>query len=242
MEVVCKNCNARLNIPDEKLPRGQRVRVSCPRCKNKLILDASGAKPAVSAPAVEEPAESGRPKEDIPGPANEEEFESPQPEGAPGYDDVEEDTTLDSYEEGEKLALVMDNDAHHTEKIKEALEELGYRYVPAENSKKAVSKIRFHNFDLVVLADNFDNLPLEQSPILRYLSHLSMSIRRRIFLALIGERFKTMDHMMEFSMSANLVINSKDLGKLASILKRAVSDNEKFYKVFFDTLEEVGKA
>ncbi len=233
MEVVCENCNARLNIPDEKLPRGQRVRVSCPRCKNKLILDASGAKPAVSAPAVEEPAESGRPKE---------EFESPQPEGAPGYDDVEEDTTLDSYEEGEKLALVMDNDAHHTEKIKEALEELGYRYVPAENSKKAVSKIRFHNFDLVVLADNFDNLPLEQSPILRYLSHLSMSIRRRIFLALIGERFKTMDHMMEFSMSANLVINPKDLDKLTSILKRAVSDNEKFYKVFFDTLEEVGKA
>ena len=26
MEVVCENCNARLNIPDEKLPRGQRVR------------------------------------------------------------------------------------------------------------------------------------------------------------------------------------------------------------------------
>jgi hypothetical protein len=38
-----------------------------------------------------------------------------------------------------------------------------------------------------------------------------------------------------------LVVNPRDLDRLTAILRRAVSDNEKFYKVFFDTLEDVGK-
>ena len=63
-----------------------------------------------------------------------------------------------------------------------------------------------------------------------------------MFVLLMSDKFRTMDHMMAFAMSANLVANWKDLGKLSSILGRAVSDNEKFYKVFMDTLKETGKA
>ncbi|HEJ84226.1 MAG TPA: hypothetical protein ENO25_06620, partial [Desulfobacteraceae bacterium] len=39
MELVCESCKAKLNIPEEKLPPGQRVSVRCPRCKNKLVID-----------------------------------------------------------------------------------------------------------------------------------------------------------------------------------------------------------
>ena len=242
MEIVCKACKAKLNIPDEKVPQGQRVSVLCPRCKNKLIIDTTETRTEVSPPAVESTAESGSPGENMSGTSIDEAHEPPQFDEEPGLDDAEEDSALDSYEEGEKLALVMDTDADHTEKIKEALEELGYKYIHAENTQKAVSKIRFQNFDLVILSDNFDNVSLEQSPILNYLNHLSMSVRRKVFLVLISDKFRTMDHMMAFTMSANLVINAKDLDKFSNILKRAVSDNEKFYKVFFDTLKETGKA
>jgi len=209
------------------------VKVACPRCKNKLILDTSEAKSTVLSPAAEDVAQSGRVEEG---------GETAQPEEVSWPDEDEEDTALDSYEEGEQLVLVMDGDTHHTEVVKQALEELGYRYVSAENSREAISKLRFHHFDFVILADHFDNLPLEQSPILKYLNNLTMSIRRRVFVVLIGEKFKTMDHMMGFALSANLVMNVKDLDKMAGILRRSVSDNNKFYKVFFDTLEETGRA
>ena len=145
-------------------------------------------------------------------------------------------------EEGVRLALVMENDAQQAEKLSEGVEELGYKYVPAENTRAAIGKMRLHQFDLVILADGFDGIELGQSPVLRYLNHLSMSIRRRIFVALIGDDLKTMDQMMAFVMSANLVINPKDMDKLTTVLKHAISDNEKFYKVFMDTLVEVGKA
>jgi len=242
MEIVCKECKAKLNIPDEKIPQGQRVSVLCPRCKNKLIIDTTEAGTEASPPAADELAVPRSPGEDLPDTSHEEVFEPSEPEGIPEFDDVKEDSILDTYDEGETLALVMDNDPDHTQDIKEALEELGDKYIHAENTQKAVSKIRFQNFDLVILSDNFDKVSLEQSPILNYLNHLSMSVRRKVFLVLISDKFRTMDHMMAFTMSANLVINAKDLDKFSNILKRAVSDNEKFYKVFFDTLKETGKA
>ena len=240
MEIICEECKAKLNIPDEKLPEGQQVSVRCPRCRKKLILDTTKARPGVSDAAVVESAESGSPG-DIPGLVIEEGVELPQTEGTSGYD-VEEDSALISYEEGVKLALVMNNDEHQTKKIKEALEGLGYRYVPGNNTQEAVGRMRFHRFDLVILSDYFDNVPLEESHILNYLNHLSMFVRRKIFVVLIGEGLRTMDNMAAFAMSANLVVSLNDLDKLSIILKRAVSDNEKFYKVFFDTLKEVGKA
>ncbi len=240
MEIICGECGAKLNIPDEKVPEGQRVSVRCPRCRKKLILDTTRARPGVSDAAVVESPESGRPG-DIPGPPIEEGVELPQIEGMSGYD-VEEDSVLNSYEEGVKLALVMNNDERETRKIKEALEGLGYRYVQGNNTQEAVGKMRFHRFDLIILSDYFDNVPLEKSPILNYLNHLSMFVRRKIFVVLIGEGLRTIDNMMAFAMSANLVVNEKDLEKFSNILRRAISENEKFYKVFMDTLVETGKA
>ena len=31
MEVVCEKCKAKLNIPDEKIPKGKRTIISCPK-------------------------------------------------------------------------------------------------------------------------------------------------------------------------------------------------------------------
>lgn len=240
MEIICEECKAKLNIPDEKVPEGQQVSVRCPRCKKKLILDTTRSGPGVSDAAVVESIESGSP-EGIPGPAIKEGVDLLKTEGT-SENGVEEDSILNFYEEEMKLALVMNNDEQETRKIKEALEGLGYRYVPGNNTQEAVGKMRFHRFDLIILSDYFDNAPLEKNHILNYLNHLSMFVRRKIFVVLIGEGLRTMDNMMAFAMSANLVVSLNDLDKLSIILKRAVSDNEKFYKVFFDTLKEVGKA
>jgi len=69
-----------------------------------------------------------------------------------------------------------------------------------------------------------------------------MSMRRRMFVAIVGNNFKTMDQMTAFALSANLVINKKDLGRLSMIMQRAISQNERFYKVFMEIYRETGKA
>ena len=39
MEITCEHCEVTLNIPDEKIPEGQVVRISCPKCKSKISID-----------------------------------------------------------------------------------------------------------------------------------------------------------------------------------------------------------
>jgi len=223
MEVICENCGSKLNVPDEKIPRDQRVKITCPKCKNKVTLGSGGAREEHAAP-----------------PEKETEPASPKPEEEQVR--AEEEETFDFFEEGTKLAMVLDNDSERLQKVSKAIEELDYRNVSIRNTREAISKMRLHRFDLVMVFDNFDGIELENSPILHFLNHLSMSIRRLVFVVLVSNSLKTMDLMTAFSMSANLIINVDDLDRLSSILHKAILDNERFYKVFMDTLVETGKA
>jgi hypothetical protein len=164
------------------------------------------------------------------------------PEQGYSYSDYSDDKALEFYDEGSKLALVMGHDPEQAQKIKIVVEELGYRGIVTPNTRDAIGKMRFHHFDLVLLSEGFDGQPLDNSPILNHMNRLPISVRRRVFLGLLGENFKSMDNMMAFSMSANTVVSAKDIDKLGPMLRRAISDNEKFYKVFMDTLAQMGKA
>jgi len=239
MEVTCQNCQKKLNIPDEKIPKDQMVRVNCPKCKNKITLDTRKA-------AQEKPATEESTGHDETGKLHLKFIES---KGSPeaeekgyGYDDFSGEEEIDTFAEDAKLALVMTNSDDISENIKKAVEELGYKYVSAPNTRDATGKMRYHHFDLIILDDGFDGQELEHSPVLNFLNHLSMSQRRLMFVAVISDKFKTMDDIMAFAMSANAVINTKDMDKFSTILKKGLSEYKNFYKVFLDTLVEVGKA
>jgi hypothetical protein len=104
-----------------------------------------------------------------------------------------------------------------------------------------LKRMRFHAFDLVVLNEHFDAADPDRNSVLRYLERMPMATRRHLFLVLISNRFRTMDPMVAFNKSVNLVVNTKDLGALEKILKRGLSDNENFYRPFKEGLARIGK-
>ncbi len=224
MEIVCEGCSAKLNIPDEKIPEGQRVSIKCPKCQHKVVIDPSQRASPDMTPNLGDPDEA-------PGVMDES-----------GAGEGFESDVLEFYGEDEKLALVLDPDAQSRDRIQAVLDGSGYRSIAEKDAKSALKKMRLHAFDVVSLSDGFDQVPVEQSPVMTHINRLSMSIRRRMFLMLISERFKTMDRLTAFAMSANLVVNPNDVSRLDRILGMAISDNEKFYKVFTDTLKEMGRA
>jgi hypothetical protein len=69
-----------------------------------------------------------------------------------------------------------------------------------------------------------------------------MSIRRQTFVALVTERFRTMDNMAAFTKSVNMTINATNLDNAATILKEGVEDNRAFYHIFRESLKKVGRA
>jgi predicted Zn finger-like uncharacterized protein len=157
-------------------------------------------------------------------------------------EELEQDSSpLELFEEGTRLALVLNGDDKQVNDISSVLEELKYKPIVAPSAQDGMGKLRLHHFALIILSDGFDGQNLEGSPVTHYLNHLSMSVRRKIFLVLLSDKFNTMDNMMAFMLSANLVINLADLSKLRLILNKAIPDHEKFYKIFMDTLKEAGK-
>lgn len=236
MEITCDQCKSKLNIPDEKIPKDQVVKIGCPRCRHKITLDTrSQGAPGGADSAPEEVSESVRPRSIESKTANE-------PEEGYTYSDYSEDKALDFYQEGAKLALIMNDDPEQSRKIHSTVQELGYQGIVTPTTRDALGKMRFHQFDMIVLCDGFDGQSLENSPVLNHVNRLAMSVRRRIFLALLSDRFKSMDSMMSFAMSANAVFNIKETDRLAVMLRKALSENEKLYKVFMDTLAQLGKA
>lgn len=229
MVVTCEACKARLNVPEDKIPVGQKVNLKCPRCQHRIVLIGSDS--------------------DLPSPEGH--IPEPPPLGERGVsegdslessgDDWQDDSEMDFFTGTSRLALVLNRDQRSSRFLTRVLEELSYRPVLAENAEKAIGKMRFHSFALVFLTEGFDG-PLETSPILQHINRLSMFSRRGMFLVLMSDRCKTMDRLTAFSLSANLVVNPADMNKMPHILETGISEHERFYKVFIDTLKEIGKA
>jgi len=249
MDLTCTSCGTKLKIPDSKLPPPQvrMVSITCPKCKSRLKIDrdqpGGGLVPykkvEVKAQAQPAPRKKQDTQKSVQAMPVEDKEETKGPIFEYEYD--EDISPLEFYEEGTKLALVLNGDAKSAKEITSVLEELTYRSVVPSSIREAMGKLLFHHFDLIILSDGFDGLSLEDNPVINYLNSLSMSVRRRIFLALISKKFKTMDLLKAFGLSANMVINTNDLVNLSLVLKKGISDNEKFYKVFMDSIRETGK-
>jgi len=236
MEITCTQCNAKLNVPDDRIPKDQAVKINCPKCKGRITLDIRKSIEDNTLSMEASLTDSGN--LDLSS-VNTGRQRAEQTDYS--YDDFSGDHTLDLFDDAVKIALVILKNDDKREKVGSSLESIGYRCVYAESTRDALGKLRFHLFNLILMSDTFDNQDIAYSPIMNYLNRLPMSSRRKIFLALMGDRFRTMDEMMAFSLSANAVVNTKDIDRLTAILKKGVSDNEKAYKILMDTLAEFGK-
>jgi hypothetical protein len=232
MEVICTGCNTKLNIPDEKIPKDQTVRINCPKCKTRITIESQDTLNTVFVKGDNNPESDD---------AKQKYFDTQvmMKESASSYEEQEDDYIIEYYEDV-KLALVM-ADENLNRIIKPAIEEINYKFISAPTIREALLKLRYHNFNLIILAEGFDGQEIAGGPIMNYLNHMSMSGRRRIFLTLVSNRYKTMDEMMAYSLSANMVVNIREIGSLAILLKRGLQEYEQFYKVFMDVLQEEGK-
>ena len=229
MDIVCKECQSKFKIPDEKVPKGQLFALSCPKCKSKISID---TRPCVS-PSSEERPQPSATAEPVPKKTIIDEVDS----GA--YDASEK--PFDFLEEGAETALLCEPDPAVRGKIRSALENMEYNVTEPESDRDALKKMRFHVFDLVVLSEVFSSENPDKNNVMKYLERLPMAIRRKIFVVLATNRFRTMDNMAAFNKSVNIVVNTKNIDEIGKIIKGGVSNNAAFYRVFKNALVKTGR-
>lgn len=211
MEIVCDSCQSRFKIPDDKIPAGKTAGLPCPKCKERITVT-----------PPDQPAGGMI--------TNSEEN---------SYD--ASDKPFDFIEEEGNTALVCESDADMQKKIISTLNLLEYHVTVSESGRDALKKMRYHQYDLVVINEAFHCADPDSNMVLLYLERLNMSIRRDMYVAMISNKYRTMDQMMAFRHSVNMIINAKNIDDIGKIIQRGLTDHEFFYRVFKETLKESGR-
>ena len=163
------------------------------------------------------------------------------------FNDVASDTykasdkPFDFIPDGGMTALICEPDPSVRAKIINILRDMDYHITEPASARDALSKMRFHVYDMVVLNEYFDTEDPSANDVLKYLKRLPMNIRRNIFVVLVSSRFRTMDNMASFIDSVNLVINEENIDDVDTIISSGIADNKSFYLVFKESLRKMGR-
>ncbi len=213
MDIKCHNCQSKFRIADEKVPAGKAASFPCPKCKSKIVLGAD-KRPLRSAGST--------------GAANNDSYDA-------------FDKPFDFIEEEGLTALVCEQNPIVRKTITDALELMEYQITVAESARDALKRMRYHTYELIVVNESFDTNNPEANGVIIYLERLSMTTRRNMFVAMISDRYRTMDNMMALNKSVNLIVNVKNIEDIGKILSRGITDSEYFYRIFKEVLKETGK-
>ena len=146
----------------------------------------------------------------------------------------------DFFELGDKTSLIC-GDSSTTEAARATLRELGYKFHIAETPELAIERMRYTNYDCIIVLENFAGGSLRSNAVLNYLTPLPMAQRRFSFVCLVGPSFETLDAMQAFAQSVHLVLNPADLPNLTAILKKGLAEFELLYRAYKDTLAALGE-
>ena len=215
MDIICNNCTSKFRISDDKIPPGRSTTIPCPKCKARMVLNPGKATAESQAKATE---------------TNDNDT----------YDASEK--PFDFIEEEGLTALLCEQNPVARQTIESALNLMDYQITVAESARDALKRMRYHTYDLIVVNESFDTNNPASNGVLIYLERLGMAVRRNIFVAMISNRYRTMDNMMAFHDSVNLIINIKNIEDVGKILSRGITDTQLFYNVYRETLKEIGRA
>ena len=207
MEVVCESCQARFNVPDDKIPAGKSIRAACPKCKNKITIAAKDTTPPPTATEDKVNAE--------------------------GYDASEK--PFDFVEEDALTALICEPDPAIRDKVASVLELMEYHLTAVSSTREALNKMRYHIYNVVVVNESFDTSNPETNGVLLFLERLPMTTRRELFVCLITSRYRTMDQMLALNKSVNMILNAKNINDFGKILSTAITENDIFYRAYKET-------
>jgi CheY-like chemotaxis protein len=141
----------------------------------------------------------------------------------------------------QRPALICVDVEDRREAVRAALEQLDYAPETPEDPTEAIDQLRKVPYEVVIVDAGYGGGSALDNPILKALNAMAMSVRRYVFVALIAAEERTLDHAAAFAFSVNAVINTSDIAQAGTILRRAIADNDAFYRVFREVLQAAGK-
>jgi predicted Zn finger-like uncharacterized protein len=255
VQANCTNCQQRIVIDDAKVP-DRAFSVKCPKCQTVVRFPGKGAAPVVSAPGTSSFASNlpagaypaAPPTSAFPAYPNAPAAASaaapgsaPAPLAAEAATSEEMRATMMaqirremSIGEGKMVgrAMVALTDRAQAGAMALPLTRLGYQVDTVENAEEGARLLEQGVYDLVVAT----RAPAAggRESLYQRLNRLSPDRRRRIFLVIVGDEFKTGEGTQAWAVIADLVIAARDIPTADSVLLPALAERTRLYQVFVD--------
>jgi CheY-like chemotaxis protein len=141
-----------------------------------------------------------------------------------------------------KAALVCDDGTERQKTLEGALKELGYQVQIAASPEDMYDRVKYNHYEVIFLHDTFGGGNSENNEVLDFIQSMPIAARRKIMVALAGGSYTTLDHMAAFTQSVDIVMNEADIPEAKAVLKKSITSNYMFYKVYNEILRDSGKA
>ena len=211
MQAQCPTCSQRIVVEDSRVP-DRPFSVRCPKCQSAVKLPGRSAGPAPTAAPVPQPSEELRPEVVA------------QLKREIGTSDVSGDKSR---------VLVALPDQALTEAISQALDRLGYLVETLQELDDGGRLLEHGLYAMVVTGRNVQ-LPGKNEMLAQRVSRLNPESRRRVFLALVGDEFRTGDGTQAFTALADLVVHPRDVATADRILLTTLAERARLYRPFLE--------
>jgi predicted Zn finger-like uncharacterized protein len=222
VQATCPQCSNRIVVDDAKVP-DRAFNVKCPKCGNVLKLPGKAAAPP--------PTDSTLPPTPLRGaepPGASEELRAQM------MAQVRREMALgESKAGGAGRAMVALPDRALAGTVALTLTRNGYTVDTLEDWEEGARLLEQGVYSLVVTARAGASQAKGES-LYQRINRLNPEGRRRLFVVLVGDEFKTGDGTQAFVTLADLVINSRDAATADGPLRNTVAERSRLWQVFLD--------
>lgn len=209
MQANCPQCGNRIVIDDAKVP-DRPFKVKCPKCQNSVSFPGKSA--AAAPPAEAEPAPP------------------PGPTAAPGAPSPDVAPPVGEGTIGGRALVCL---AGQSGPMATLLRRLGCQVDTIEEPEEGARLLEQGIYDLVVTTRGATP-PGKGETLYQRAGRLNPEARRRVFLVLVGDEFKSGEGTQAWAVSADLCISSKDMGLADRYIRATTAERTRLYQVFLD--------
>ncbi len=229
MKTSCPSCSHYIVVDDSKLPSGPFM-LRCPKCKAMAKVPGKvDTKPATSAGVQQPPHRAASAPSNGKPPAADKPAAAPATEKQAG----EASRANQSGTEIPQRALVALPDSVQAKHIEAILRRQGYAIDPLDQSEEQIVQLQTGAYCMVVTHRNGASAE-GQVDIYRLVNALAPEVRRRLFLVLVGNEFKTGNGTQAFAAMADFVCHSQGTETTETLLRGTIAEKSRLYHAFLD--------
>lgn len=229
MQAQCSQCATRIQIDDAKVP-DRPFKVKCPKCQAIIPLPGRSAEAAERAAFAPAPQPAGPPA----GP--------PEPEPEPGTaaaapPSPEATAHLERLQGSQNDAIVaLAGPAGPA--IQQALARIGYNVDTVEDVEEGARLLEQGVYEVAVTSREAYQ-PGRRESLAQRMLRLSPDMRRRVFVVLVGDEFRTGDGTQAWAAQADLVLHPSDAGRAESHIRATMIERKRLYQPLLDARRKI---